>query len=152
MSNQEGHCLALALFTLMSFATSDENLEQAQGSLPNFLELINRTGPGIRKETGSRFLDDVDVELHEESLATFLAMKTGYVYLGCKFLCRAEIRRLGTHLSFRTAMGVLGVSQVVKNIASRQTSFREIAASLAGNVPRRVNGMATIGKRIAPSF
>ena len=43
-------------------------------------------------------------------------------------------------------MGVFGSYQVFRSIVSRELSFRQVAGSLAANVPKRVNGVASIGK------
>ena len=43
-------------------------------------------------------------------------------------------------------MGVFGTYQVAKSVATRQLQFKQIAGSLAANVPRRVNSVASVGK------
>ena len=78
--------LFLPHITHMSLASDDlYDSAVAHRSLPSFLQIVNSTTPGASWTSGERYLDDVDTELHEESLGSFLAIKTGYIYLGGEY-------------------------------------------------------------------
>merc|ERR1712232_177409 len=73
--------------------------DQFKQNIPTFQEVLrqSRDTPMISKST-ERYLDDLDMQVHEESLSSFLCMKTGIVYLG--------------------SMGVFGSYQVFRSIAT----------------------------------
>uniref|UniRef100_A0A7S4M9D1 Uncharacterized protein n=1 Tax=Vannella robusta TaxID=1487602 RepID=A0A7S4M9D1_9EUKA len=102
--------------------------EEDNQRLPSFQQLLRTAGqPSFNsayKQNQQQYLDDFDLSVNEESLSYFLCMKTGMVYLG--------------------SMGVFGTYQVAKSVATRQLQFKQIAGSLAANVPRRVNSVASV--------
>ena len=66
--------------------------DQFKQNIPTFQEVLrqSRDTPMISKST-ERYLDDLDMQVHEESLSSFLCMKTGIVYLGCKFFLKKSM-------------------------------------------------------------
>eukprot|EP00339_Tiarina_fusa_P028511 CAMPEP_0117010482 /NCGR_PEP_ID=MMETSP0472-20121206/9227_1 /TAXON_ID=693140 ORGANISM="Tiarina fusus, Strain LIS" /NCGR_SAMPLE_ID=MMETSP0472 /ASSEMBLY_ACC=CAM_ASM_000603 /LENGTH=129 /DNA_ID=CAMNT_0004713025 /DNA_START=8 /DNA_END=394 /DNA_ORIENTATION=- len=103
----------------------DDFSETNNDGLPSFEEVIRGAGrPQWQKQNNQQFLDDLELSVQEDSLSHFLFMKTGMVYLG--------------------SMGAFGSYQVAKNVISKQMKFRQIAGSLAANVPKRVNSVASI--------
>ena len=63
--------------------------EEDNQRLPSFQQLLRTAGqPSFNsayKQNQQQYLDDFDLSVNEESLSYFLCMKTGMVYLGCKF-------------------------------------------------------------------